>query len=122
MRYLLLLLLFPFALSAQSVGTDEAKLRAKVALEEVRQRVLKGESFGTLAATYSEDPGSAKNGGIYRNITKGTMVEEFENVAFRLKPGEVSEIFETQYGFHFIQLMSRRGDELDLRHILIIPK
>ncbi len=48
------------------------------------------------------------------------MVNEFENVAFKLKPGEISEVFETQYGFHFILLISRNGDALDLRHLLIM--
>ena len=48
------------------------------------------------------------------------MVTEFENVAFKLKPGEISEVFETQYSFHFIQLISRNGDALDLRHLLIM--
>lgn len=122
MKKLILLLLFPFIINAQSPGTDEQKKKAHDQLESCRQRVIRGESFGTLAGLYSDDPGSASNGGIYKGIVPGTMVKEFEKVAFSLKPGDVSEIFETQYGFHFIQLIARRGDELDLRHILIMPK
>lgn len=73
----------------------------------------------SLAKLYSEDPGSAQNGGRYDGVVKGMMVPEFEKVAFSLKTGEVSEVFETEFGFHFIQLISRKGDVLSLRHILI---
>lgn len=64
--------------------------------------------MAVLAKQYSEDPDSAKEGGIYKDVAKGVMVPEFENAAFSLKPGEVSEVFETQYGFHFVQLVARR--------------
>lgn len=122
MKKVILLLLFPFIQLAQSPGTEEMKQRAKEDIEGYRRKVLRGESFGSIAALYSDDSGSAKNGGIYKNVVKGMMVKEFEDVAFSLKPGDVSEVFETKYGFHFIQLIARRGDELDLRHILVIPK
>lgn len=102
--------------------SPEAKQLAREQLESYRKRVLNGESMSVLAALYSEDPGSAKNGGRYENVARGMMVPEFESVAFKLKPGEVSEIFETPYGFHFIQLIARKGELVDLRHILIIPK
>ncbi len=100
----------------------EAKQLAREQLESYRKRVLNGESMSVLAALYSEDPGSAKNGGKYENVARGMMVPEFESVAFKLKPGEVSEVFETPYGYHFIQLIARKGELVDLRHILIIPK
>ncbi len=102
--------------------SEEAKKIAKEQLEGYRLRVLSGESMSTLARLYSEDPGSAKEGGLISNVFRGQMVPEFEAVAFRLKTGEVSNVFETSYGYHFIQLVSRRGDLLDLRHILIIPR
>lgn len=102
--------------------SDEAKTAAREQLETFRQRVTKGESMAVLAALYSEDPGSAKNGGRYESVMRGQMVPEFEAVAFRLKTGEVSEIFETPYGFHFIQLVARKGESVDVRHILIAPK
>ena len=95
------------------------KKDAKKLAEYYRQRALRGESVATLAKLYSEDPGSAQNGGQYDNIRKGMFVPEFEKVAFSLKPGEISEVFETQFGFHFIQLISRKGDVLSLRHLLI---
>ena len=75
--------------------------------------------MASIAKLYSEDPGSAQNGGQYNGIVKGMMVPEFEKVAFSLKPGEISEVFETEFGFHFIQLISRKGDVLSLRHLLI---
>lgn len=102
--------------------TDAAKAEVRQQLEKYRQRVLNGESMSVICALYSEDPGSARNGGRYEAVMRGTMVPEFEAVAFRLKPGEVSEIFQTTYGLHFIQLISRKGEVLDLRHILMSPK
>lgn len=121
-KILFLLLALPFLVNAQAPGTDNQKKRAKEDIEAYRRRVVKGENFGSIAALYSDDSGSAKNGGIYKNVVKGKMVKEFEDVAFSLNPGDISEVFETQYGFHFIQLIARRGDELDLRHILVIPR
>jgi peptidyl-prolyl cis-trans isomerase SurA len=102
--------------------TDEEKTQVRLQLEVYRQRVLKGESMSVLAALYSEDPGSAKNGGRYESVMRGQFVPEFEAVAFRLKAGEVSEIFSTTYGFHFIQLVARKGESVDVRHILMSPK
>ncbi|HXB41662.1 MAG TPA: peptidylprolyl isomerase [Bacteroidia bacterium] len=114
--------LFSFAQKIDTtVLSDEAK-QAVARLEGYRQRVLKGESMATLAAPYTEDPGSAKTGGRYDGITRGMFVPEFETVAFKLKVGEVSEIFETNYGYHFVQLVAIRGDAIDVRHILITPK
>lgn len=101
----------------------EAKEEARQQIESYRQRVLKGEaSMSTLARLYSEDPGSAKDGGFYANVARGIMDPAFEAVAFSLKNGEVSKVFETTYGYHFIELTQRKGELLDLRHILIIPK
>lgn len=92
---------------------------AKKLCEYYRQRVLRGESMASIARLYSEDTGSASRGGQYDGIVPGMMVPEFEKVAYQLKPGEVSEVFETSFGYHFIQLISRRGTTLSLRHLLI---
>ncbi|MBK8368956.1 MAG: peptidylprolyl isomerase [Bacteroidetes bacterium] len=124
MKTIILLLIAPFILithtkSKPIISTIIIKKDAKKLCEYYRQRVLRGESMASIAKLYSEDPGSAPNGGQYDGIVKGVMVTEFENVAFSLKPGEISEVFETQYGFHFIQLISRKGDTLSLRHLLI---
>ncbi|MES2133700.1 MAG: peptidylprolyl isomerase [Bacteroidota bacterium] len=101
------------------IMTEPAGKDAKKLAEYYRQRVIRGESMASIAKLYSEDPGSAGNGGQYDGIVKGVMVPEFEKVAFSLKPGDISEVFETQYGFHFIQLISNKNDTLSLRHVLI---
>jgi len=102
--------------------SDEAKAVVRAQLEVYRLRVMNGESMSVIAALYSEDPGSAKNGGRYESVGRGQMVPEFEAVAFRLKQNEVSEIFETTYGYHFMQLVSRKGEFVDVRHVLMSAK
>ena len=102
--------------------SEEAKNAAIERLKELKKRVEEGSSFSTMAILYSEDPGSAKAGGEYIGIKRGQFVKEFEAVAFNLKAGEISEPFRTEYGYHIVQLQKRRGEELDLRHILIKPK
>ena len=96
--------------------------RVRTQLAELRERVLKGEKFSMLATLYSQDPGSARKGGELGFFSRGDMVGEFESAAFALKPGEVSPIIETQFGFHIIQLIERRGNTINCRHILIIPQ
>ncbi len=102
--------------------SDEEKNVAKQKIEQLHARVLKGESIGNLAILYSDDPGSAKNGGLYKGVKRGEFVPEFEKRAYSLNDGEISEVFETQYGFHFMQVVHRHGDLVDIRHILITPK
>ncbi|MBR1798399.1 MAG: peptidylprolyl isomerase [Bacteroidales bacterium] len=96
--------------------------RVRTQLAELRERVIKGEKFSMLATLYSQDPGSASKGGELGFFSRGDMVGEFESAAFALKPGEVSPIIETQYGFHILQMIERRGSTVNVRHILIIPK
>ena len=96
--------------------------RVRTQLAELRERVIKGEKFSMLATLYSQDPGSAKKGGELGFFSRGDMVSEFESAAFALKPGEVSSVIETQYGFHIIQLIERRGNTINARHILIVPQ
>ena len=96
--------------------------RVRFELAQLRERILKGEGFAMLATLYSEDPGSATKGGELGFFNRGDMVSEFEAAAFALKPGEVSPIIETQYGFHILQLIERRGNTINCRHILMSPK
>lgn len=103
-------------------ASEAARQDAINKLEDIKQRVLDGSSFSTMAVLYSEDPGSARNGGKYEGIKRGQFVKEFEAVAFNLKEGEISDPFKTEYGYHIVQLLKRRGEELDLRHVLIKPK
>ena len=105
------------------VITAQAKKDAKEKIEGIRQRIMKGESsFAAMAALYSEDPGSASKGGFYEHIQRGQFVPEWDAQAFKIKKGEVSEVFETMYGFFIIQLIERRGDEVDARSLLVAPK
>lgn len=93
-------------------------------LRDYTQRVLNGESsFSTLAVLYSEDPGSASRGGELGFMGKGQFVPEFSAAAFQLTdPNKISKIVETEYGYHIIQLIERRGDRANFRHILLTPK
>ena len=91
-------------------------------LKDLKERIENGSSFSSMAILYSEDPGSNKNGGEYKGIKRGQFVKEFEAVAFNLKKNEVSDPFKTEYGYHICQLLEKRGEEIDLRHILIKPK
>src|SRR5690606_39076998 len=72
--------------------------------------------------TYSEDPGSASEGGDYGFIDRQTMVKEFTAWAFKLKAGEMSPVFETEYGYHILQVIERRGEQSHVRHILVRPQ
>ncbi len=101
----------------------ELKKYAKEKLEDLRKDIIAGKKdFATAAIINSMDPGSAPQGGLYKEIQRGTFVSEFDAVAFRSKEKEVSEVFETSYGYHILMVESRRGDEIDVRHILIAPQ
>lgn len=97
-------------------------LRVKEQLRNFKKRINNGKNFATLAVLYSEDPGSAKKGGELGFVGRGDLVPEFAAVAFNLKEGEVSKIVKTDYGFHIIQLIERKGERINVRHILIKPK
>lgn len=100
--------------------TDAIKAR----LREFTEQITSGErEFSTLARLYSEDPESAKRGGELGFTGKGLLAPEFANVAFNLNdPKRVSQIVQTEYGYHIIQLIEKRGDRINCRHILLKPK
>ena len=100
----------------------EEKIRVKEQLLELRSRILKGESFSTMAILYSEDPGSAKKGGELGFYGRGQLYPEFEAIAFKLSEGEISNIVDTEAGYHIIQMIERKGDYINVRHILLSPK
>lgn len=102
--------------------TEAEKLSVKERLLNLRTRILKGESFATLAILYSEDPGSAKKGGELGMYGRGELYPEFEDAAFTLKEGEISGIVETEAGFHIIQMIEKQKDFVNVRHILLRPK
>lgn len=99
--------------------SNEQKEATKRRLSEIRDRILAGESFSDLAKKFSEEPGANISGGELGYVGRGAMVPQFEAMAFKLKKGEISEPFETQFGFHIMQLLDRRGNEYNSRHILL---
>lgn len=104
------------------VGAEE-KANAKEQITILRDRILKGEDFGTLALLYSQDKESAKQNGELGFVNRGDLVPEFEAAAFRLKSVEdVSPVIQTQFGYHIVQLIERRGEKINVRHILIPVK
>jgi len=94
----------------------------KEKLRDLRRRVVEGENFATLAILYSEDPGSAVKGGEIGFFGRGELYPEYEAAAFKMKEGEISEIVESKAGFHIIQLIERKGDYINTRHILLQTK
>ena len=90
-------------------------------LNGFKKEVEEGSSFATKAVLYSKDPGSATNGGYYKMNRKTPFVKEFKDVAFSLQEGEISAPFETEFGFHIIYVEKIKGQEIELRHILLTP-
>jgi peptidyl-prolyl cis-trans isomerase SurA len=101
--------------------TKEDKDLAYKKLHEIAENIKNGKSFETQARIHSMDPGSASLGGKI-SATRGMMVPQFESTLFNLKEGQISDIFETDYGYHIVQLIDRKGDDYECRHILIIPE
>ncbi|NTE03380.1 peptidylprolyl isomerase [Agrobacterium tumefaciens] len=101
--------------------TKAEKQRFHDKIEALRLRVKSGDDFGVLAKTYSEDPGSSADGGDLGFFDRSTMAKEFTAWAFKLKAGEMSPVFETEFGFHILQVIERRGEQVHARHILVRP-
>jgi peptidyl-prolyl cis-trans isomerase SurA len=102
--------------------SEDQKNITRTELVALRNRLLAGEDWATLAKKYSSDPSVITNGGDMGWSGRGRMVPEYEATAFRLKPNEISMPFESPFGFHVMQLLERRGNEYHSRHILISPK
>lgn len=103
-------------------ANEDNKAEARQKLLDMRSQILAGKSFNVLAIMYSEDPGSSKNGGEVGFLTRGELEKEYADVAFSLTKNTVSKIVETKVGFHIIQLIDRKGEMVNTRHILIRPK
>ena len=101
-----------------TIGEEQQQMALNKILD-MRKRVEEGEDFSLLATLYSEDPGSASEGGELGLVPRGTFVPEFEAAAFKLKDGEISDIVKTQFGYHLIKLNKRIGDQVDCSHILV---
>jgi peptidyl-prolyl cis-trans isomerase SurA len=101
---------------------EQSKFEVKKRLLELRKRVLDGEKFTTLALLYSQDPGTARNGGEVGYLSKGELDPEYAKVAFSMKENSISNIVESSFGYHIIQFIGRRNDKVNTRHILMRPK
>ena len=100
---------------------ENAHLAVKEKLLSIRERIINGEKFSTLARIYSEDPGSARKGGELGMASKSIFWPAFSDAAMALKPGVISQIVETPDGFHIIEVIEKKGDMFNARHILIKP-
>ena len=102
--------------------SDEEKQKVIDKLKEFKKEIQDGASFYSKAVLYSQDPGSKSIGGFMKINRKSPLVKEFKETAFSLAEGEISEPFETEYGYHIILVEKIRGQDIDLRHILLFPK
>jgi len=101
----------------------DARFEVREQLLALRERILNGDNFSTLAVLYSEDPASARRGGELGLMSAQDFVPQFADAAMALRPGQVSQIVETEYGFHLIQLISKEGNDMfNARHILMKPR
>lgn len=101
---------------------EAANLAVKERLLVIRERIINGEKFSTLARIYSQDPGSARKGGELGMASKSIFWPVFSDAAMALKPGIVSQIVETPDGFHIIEVLEKKGDMFNARHILLKPE
>lgn len=101
---------------------EAAALAVKERLLTIRERIMNGEKFSTLARIYSQDPGSARKGGELGMASKSIFWPAFSDAAMALKPGVVSQIVETPDGFHIIEVLEKKGDMFNARHILLKPE
>ena len=102
--------------------SEDKRNSIKEKLNGFRKRIYNGEDFKVLATLYSDDVVSANNGGELGFMQRGDLVPEFERAAFKLKKDEISEVVESKFGYHIIQMIERRGEQINVRHILIKPK
>lgn len=101
---------------------EAANMAVKERLLTIRERIINGEKFSTLARIYSQDPGSARKGGELGMASKSIFWPAFSDAAMALKPGVVSQIVETPDGFHIIEVLEKKGDMFNARHILLKPE
>ncbi len=102
--------------------TEKEDLEVKAKLRDFKKRVENGDNFATLAIMYSEDPGSARNGGEMDYMGRAMLDQAFATEAFNLKPNQVSKVVKSEFGYHIIQLIDRKGEKIKCRHILLKPR
>ncbi|MBL7969026.1 MAG: peptidylprolyl isomerase [Prolixibacteraceae bacterium] len=110
-------------ITVQPIITIEEEDRVKAALRELKRKIESGESgFAPMAVIYSEDPGSARNGGELEYMGRGNLDPAYAAAAFNLKGDKISNVVKSDFGYHIIQAMDRKGEQLKTRHILMKPK
>lgn len=102
--------------------SEQEDLEVKAKLRDFKKRIENGDNFAALAVLYSEDPGSARNGGEMDYVGRALLDPAFATEAFSLKAGQVSKVVKSEFGYHIIQLIDRKGEKIKCRHILIKPK
>lgn len=112
----------PSSISISHIMMRPGRDRAREKIEDLLRRLKAGADFAELAKRYSDDPGSAMRGGDLGTFDRGTMVPDFENTAFALEPGEISDIVETPLGYHIIRVEEKEGDTIHARHILTMAQ
>jgi len=96
---------------------DDKKKETRANLESILARAKKGEDFAALAKEFTEDPGSKENGGLYEDFSRGTMVKSFEDAAFTVPIGDISDIVETQYGYHILKVIDRKQNNAPFEEV-----
>lgn len=109
-------------INAIPVVSEEEENRIKEELRSIKKRVEDGENFAMFAVLYSEEPGSAKSGGDLGYFGRNVMDPAFSAAAFNLKPGQVSNVVKSEFGYHIIQMVDRKGDKIRCRHIIMKAK
>lgn len=110
-------------ITVQPIVSLEEEDRIKSSLRELKRRIESGESgFAPLAVMYSEDPGSARNGGELEYMGRGSLDPAYAAAAFNLKGDKISNVVKSEFGYHIIQVMDRKGEQIKTRHILMMPK
>ncbi|MEA3447887.1 MAG: peptidylprolyl isomerase [Bacteroidota bacterium] len=103
--------------------SEKEKQRCLDKINELRDRIIDGENFSTLAVLYSDDPGSAQKGGELGFVNRTDLVPEFASIAFDMDEDDpVSRVVETEFGYHILKLIERKGNQVNVRHILVSPK
>ena len=106
---------------AQETSDQEREEAALAQVQKLREEILQGGNFAALAREYSDDPATAPQGGELGFIEPGALVPEYEAAVAALKAGELTEPVRTKFGYHLIQLIERKGDRINTRHILVKP-
>ena len=101
--------------------SETAKEKTVLQLKDIKEKIIKGSSFSEMAIKHSEDPGSKDNGGSLGWVSRGSLVKEFETAAFTAEIGEIVGPIETDFGFHILETLERKGEKTRVRHILKTP-